>query len=110
MPLPYEARSVLASAMRPIHLVAGGRPRCRDGIVLCPASFPGAPHALATNGLIRINSVVYIESWAGRTDVPVEILARQPRWVTVRFLRQCPGYAEGSRMVKKRMRLRACSI
>ena len=82
--------------MRPIHPVAGGRPRCRYGIVLCPASFPDAPHALATNGLIGINAIVSIERWVGKIPVPVEILARQLRWVTVRFLRQCPGHAEGS--------------
>src|SRR5215831_10552153 len=32
-------------------------PRPRDGTVLCPAQLPGAPHALATNDLIGINSI-----------------------------------------------------
>ena len=30
----------------------------RDGTLLCPAQLPGASHALATNGLIGINSIL----------------------------------------------------
>src|SRR4051812_17082110 len=33
-----------------------GRPRSRDGDLLCPPQLPGASYALATNDLIRINS------------------------------------------------------
>jgi hypothetical protein len=44
------------STQRPHPLVEGGRPRCRDGTLLCPAQLPGAPHTLAANGLIGINS------------------------------------------------------
>src|SRR3979490_1638660 len=40
------------STQRPHPLVEGGRPRCRDGTLLCPAQLPGAPHTLAANGLI----------------------------------------------------------
>ena len=43
---------------RPDPPVEGGRPRSGDGTLLCPAQLPGAPHALATNGLIGINSNV----------------------------------------------------
>src|SRR6266851_6990945 len=46
------------STQRPDPSVEARRPRCRDGTVLCPAQLPGAPHALATNGLIGINSVI----------------------------------------------------
>ncbi len=38
--------------------VEGGRTRSRDGHLLCPAPLPGAPHALATDGLIGINLTV----------------------------------------------------
>src|SRR5712691_9163266 len=37
--------------------VEGGRTRSRDGHLLCPAPLPGAPHALATDGLIGINLI-----------------------------------------------------
>jgi hypothetical protein len=36
--------------------VEGGRPRSRDGALLCPAQFPGAPAPLAAHDLIGINS------------------------------------------------------
>src|SRR5215510_5259098 len=36
----------------------GRHPRSGDGTLLCPAQFPGAPHPLATNDLIEINSTV----------------------------------------------------
>src|SRR5205807_7787200 len=36
----------------------GGCPRSGDGTLLCPAQLPGAPHTLATNGLIGINSIL----------------------------------------------------
>ncbi len=54
------------STQRPHPLVEGGRPRCRDGNLLCPAQLPGAPHALAANGLIGINSFV------GRPEVAMD--------------------------------------
>src|SRR4029434_7215106 len=36
--------------------VEGRRPRSRDGALLCPAQFPGAPAPLAAHDLIGINS------------------------------------------------------
>jgi transposase len=47
---------VLSYRERPDAPVEGGRPRSGDRTLLCPAQLPGAPHALATNGLIGINS------------------------------------------------------
>src|SRR5262249_9188537 len=38
--------------------VERGHPRYRNGNLLCPAQLPGAPHTLATNGLIEINSII----------------------------------------------------
>jgi len=49
---------------RVLGLGQAGRPRSGDETVLCPAQLPGAPHALATNGLIEINSLV---SWRSRS-------------------------------------------
>src|SRR6266851_1922296 len=46
------------STQRPDPPVEGGRPRSRDGNLLCPAQLPGAPHTLATDDLIRINSLL----------------------------------------------------
>jgi hypothetical protein len=36
--------------------VEGGRPRSRNGNLLRPTQLPGTPSALATDGLIEINS------------------------------------------------------
>src|SRR5436305_1917132 len=41
---------------RPHPSVERGRPRSRDGALLCPAQFPGAPEPLVTYDLIGINS------------------------------------------------------
>jgi hypothetical protein len=38
--------------------VEGGRPRSRDGTLLCPAQLPGAPEPLVTHDLIGINSFI----------------------------------------------------
>jgi hypothetical protein len=46
----------LAHCERPDPAVEGGRPRSRDGALLCPAQFPGAPAPLAAHDLIGINS------------------------------------------------------
>src|SRR6266849_1113776 len=60
-PAPDRTREqqceTLSHRQRPDPSVEARRPRCRDGTVLCPAQLPGAPHALATNGLIGINSI-----------------------------------------------------
>jgi hypothetical protein len=40
--------------------------------------------------------VVCITSWAGLSYCPVEVLERQPRRVTVRFLQDTVGHREGS--------------
>ncbi len=64
--------------------VVGRRARSRDGDLLCPAQLPGAPHALATNGLIGINShdvrgVSYQkESEINSIVLTVPALLRQP--------------------------------
>src|SRR5262247_1961812 len=50
----------LSHCERPDPLVEGGRPRSRDGALLCPAQFPGAPAPLAAHDLIGINSAVLV--------------------------------------------------
>src|SRR5215510_5478475 len=52
-----QQRQALSHGERPDPLVEGGRPRSRDGALLCPAPFPGAPAPLATHDLIGINSL-----------------------------------------------------
>src|SRR5467141_5369556 len=47
---------------RPDPAVEGGRPRSRDGALLCPAQFPGAPAPLAAHDLIGINVSVLTKS------------------------------------------------
>src|SRR5262245_61711323 len=54
---------------RPEPPVEGGRPRCGDGTLRCPAQRPGAPAPLAVDGLIGINSHLPIDS---------PILSRRP--------------------------------
>src|SRR5207248_11038265 len=46
----------LSHRQRPHPPVERRRPRSGDGTLLGPAPLPGAPHALATNGFIGINS------------------------------------------------------
>src|SRR4029453_12827847 len=46
----------LSHRQRSAPFVEEGRPRSGDGNLLCLAQLPGASHALATNGLIGINS------------------------------------------------------
>jgi hypothetical protein len=53
-----QQREALSDCERPDAPVEGGRPRSRDGAVLCPAQFPGAPESLAAYDLIGINSNV----------------------------------------------------
>src|SRR2546426_2368176 len=48
----------LSHRERPDPPVEGGRPRCSDGTFLCSTQLPGAPHALAADDLIGINSNV----------------------------------------------------
>jgi len=55
-----QPRQALSHGERPNPPVEGGRPRSGDGTLLCPAQLPGAPHALAADDVIEINS----------TDVP----------------------------------------
>jgi hypothetical protein len=53
-----QQREALSHRERPDPLVEGGRPRSGDGALLCPAQLPGAPHTLAADGLIGINSLL----------------------------------------------------
>ena len=48
--------SAVAHRERPPPPVEAGYPRSGDGTLLCPAQLPRAPHALATDDLIGINS------------------------------------------------------
>src|SRR5712692_830911 len=48
----------LSHRQRPDPPLEGGRPRSRDGTLLCPAQLPAAPDPLAANGLIGINSIL----------------------------------------------------
>ena len=48
----------LSHCQRPDPSVEGGRPRSRDGTLLCPAQLPGASDPMAANDLIGINSIV----------------------------------------------------
>src|SRR5262249_16748008 len=47
----------------------GGHPRSGDGTLLCPAQLSSAPHPLAANSLIGINSM---EFSLGRLITPAE--------------------------------------
>src|SRR5437660_5028029 len=51
-----QQRQALPHCERPDPPVEGGRPRSRDGALLCPAQFPGALDSVAANDLIGINS------------------------------------------------------
>src|SRR5215831_5630956 len=53
-----QQRQAVLDCERPDPPVEGGRPRSRDGDLLCPAQFPGAPAPLAAHDLIGINSIV----------------------------------------------------
>src|SRR6266568_3857685 len=53
-----QQRQALSHCERPDSSVEGGRPRSRDGALLCPAQFPGAPAPLAAHDLIGINSII----------------------------------------------------
>src|SRR6266568_4859876 len=53
-----QQRQALSYCERPDPPVEGGRPRSRDGALLCPAQFPGAPEPLAAHDLIGINLTV----------------------------------------------------
>jgi len=46
-----QEREALSHGERSDPPLAGGRPRCGDGDLLCPAYLPGAPEPVATNGL-----------------------------------------------------------
>src|SRR2546427_68001 len=50
-----QERQALSYCERPDPAVEERCPRSRDGTLRCPAQFPGAPDALATDGLIGIN-------------------------------------------------------
>src|SRR5215813_10681584 len=52
-----QQRQAVSHCERPDPPVEGGRPRSRDGALLCPAQFPGAPESLAAHDLIGINSI-----------------------------------------------------
>src|SRR4029434_10786428 len=51
-----QQRQALSHCERPDPPVEGGRPRSRDGALLCLAQFPGASEPLAAHDLIGINS------------------------------------------------------
>ena len=59
-PVTDRARQQQCEALshreRPASLVEAGRPRSRDGTLLCPAQLPGALGPVAADGLIGINS------------------------------------------------------
>src|SRR4029450_1731475 len=69
----------LSHGERPDPAVEGGRPRSRDGGLLGPAQFPGAPEHLAAHDLIGINST-YLNGYASRA-------CAQVRRITERHLR-----------------------
>src|SRR5262249_3996284 len=56
-----QQRQALSYCERPDPPVEGGRPRSRDGALLCPAQLPGTPEPLVPNDLIGINSNVVRE-------------------------------------------------
>ena len=53
-----QQRQALSYRQRPHPAVEEGHPRSGDGNLLCPAQLPGAPHTLAADDLIGINSGV----------------------------------------------------
>ena len=54
--MPQQQRQAVSHREGLAPPVEGGRPRSRDGALLCPAQFPGAPEPLVTHDLIGINS------------------------------------------------------
>src|SRR5262249_46328171 len=52
-----QQRQTVSHREGPDPPVEGGRPRSRDGALLCPAQLPGALESVAANGLIGINSI-----------------------------------------------------
>src|SRR5262245_25762365 len=52
-----QQRQAVSHGERSDPPVESGRARSRDGALLCPAQFPGAPEPLAAHDLIGINSV-----------------------------------------------------
>src|SRR5262249_24860932 len=52
-----QQRQALSHCERPDPPVEGGRPRSRDGTVLCHAQLPGASDPVAANELIGIKSI-----------------------------------------------------
>ena len=54
----HQQRQAVSDCERPDPPVEGGRPRSRDGTLLCPAQLPGTPDPMATDDLIGINSNV----------------------------------------------------
>src|SRR4029450_7670795 len=69
-----QQRQAVSHCERPDPAVEGGRPRSRDGALLCPAQFPGAPAPLAANDLIGINSNHYkrIEANADLSEIELQ--------------------------------------
>jgi len=53
----HQQRQAVSHGARPDAPVEGGRPRSRDGALLCPAQCPSAPEPLAAHDLIGINSI-----------------------------------------------------
>src|SRR5262245_4580674 len=54
--LVSKSGQALSHGKRSAPPVEGGRPRSRDGALLCPAQFPGAPAPLAAQDFIGMNS------------------------------------------------------
>jgi predicted ATPase len=72
------------STQRPDPSVEGRRPRSGDGNLLCPAYLPGAPHALATDGLIGINSITQPRGLTPLVGRDAEVTLHRERWEHVK--------------------------
>src|SRR5262252_5587003 len=76
----HQQRQALSHCERPDPPVEGGCPRSRDGALLCPAQFPGAPAPLAAHDLTGINSTVPVQA-RNLADEQVGETVPEPTWL-----------------------------
>jgi len=79
---------------RPAPLVDAGGPRSRAGQLLCPASLPGAPDTLATDGFSGINSSEHEAAPSGMIMVVASTVAPNTRFERLRRGRRLGQHSE----------------
>src|SRR5262252_1071178 len=83
-----QQRQALSHCERPDPPVEGGRPRSRDGALLCPAQFPGAPEPLAAHDLIGINSILSVVDNRRYKRILYDVLDHDPTHEDIRAFLQ----------------------